>query len=415
MEVIKHLPEFFNQEHQEIRPGRKRKNPRQKSIFTPANLFLTLVKLVGGTNNTGYDTALERAFDDLGTTHKTPSRSALSQFRASVSWSFFFSVFQNLIEEWAPHRPKWRGFYVSAIDGDKLTLPHSEDILEKGYKGTPTTKNRETYYPVMYYGCAIDVISGVPIGLKFSPENDEITLGVKLIETCMNKDTVVILDRFYLSKRMLEMYKQTKENGYFIARCKKGSTFKEITQFIGSNKKATVVEIHGVKLRLIKFTPNNGSEEFVLASNLPKKVEDADIGKLYGKRWECETGNRDRTSSLKLEQFRGKSLNNVLQEVFVALFIQATSRILCSQETEQEKSFMKSKYKRSNLKAAMIKLVDKFAHIAIFNCQRNLRALIDLIHRTTQARKRYSRSYARRTRTIVGNLYDHESLIPRRE
>ena len=240
------------------------------------------MKLSQGTNNNGYETALDRYFTDKNLI--PPTRSALCQYRQTIAADFFSDLYRDAITQWKAHAPRWKGYFIQAIDGDRLSLPASEEVLKAGYLGTPAKDGKETYYPTMYYCSATDVISGVPVGFAYSKENDEISRALEILEQSSQSSVITIFDRFYMSNRLLEYYKQSDEQ-YFICRVKTGSTFAQIVKFAESNKATEAIKINGVSMRLIK-AKHDGGEEFVLATNLGTKVSDKQIIRLYAERWD---------------------------------------------------------------------------------------------------------------------------------
>jgi hypothetical protein len=208
----------------------------------------------------------------------------------------------------------------------------------------------------------------------------------------------------------MELYKNS---GYFICRCKKGSTFKEVVDFANSSESEAVVDIKGVRCRLSRYTVSDSDEEKILITNLPGSFKAKVIQDLYGYRWESETGNRDRTTSVKMEQFRGQTLNGVLQEVWMTLLLQAVSQMACAKQIKPEQYFMKNEYVKANLKAVFNKLADAFGLIIqgvieVYECTRRI------VLATRQKREHYSRSYERASKEIIGKQFKRRSTIKRR-
>ncbi len=367
----------------------------------------------GGTNNNGYHTALDKGFSDLGE-ENIPTPSALCQFRRTISSDFFKDLFKDTLSAWKSSRPKWKGLFLNAIDGDQLTLPVSESILVDGYRGFPIKDGKETYFPVMYTCWATDLITGVPTSFSYSNKNDEISRAIEILSNYDQPEkTLTVYDRFYLSTRLLDSYK--KYGGFFVARCKLQSTFSEVVKFGKSTKKEETVSINEMKCRLIKFTPDSSKEEIVLATNLPKRFKKNDIIPTYGYRWESETSNRDRTSSLKLDQFRAKDINGILQEVYSTLILQAITRIICANETNPKKDFMQKYYEKSNFKAVSIKVIDHIGSLLKNKSKSIFGQIQRLIIVSKEKRSRYSRYCDRIVRRSPGKQYDLKSTIPRRE
>ena len=342
-----------------------------------------------------------------------PTRSALCQYRQTIAAKFFSDIYHDAVTQWKAHAPRWKGYFVQAIDGDRLSLPASEEVLKAGFLGTPAKDGKETYYPTMYYCSATDVISGVLVGFAYSKENDEISRALEILEQSSQNNVITILDRFYMSNRLLEYYKENDEQ-YFICRVKTGSTFTQIVKFAESNKATDIVKINGVSMRLIKAKHDSG-EEFVLATNLGTKVSDKQIIRLYAERWDSETGNRDRTQSMKLDQFRSTKINGILQELFVSLTVECLTKAQIAVEIEPENDFMKEEYRSSNFKALANKISDSIAIILQGLTDNIAYSISKFIQRNLAKRKHFARSYERINRKIIGKLYKHESLIPRRE
>lgn len=366
-----------------------------------------MTKLVGATGDNGYFTALERAFGE-----DSASPSAFCQFRTSISYIFFQDLYQNEVKKWEiSSRAKYKGLFINAIDGDRFQLPCSEKILNEGYRGTPVKDNQETYYPTMYYCCGVDAITGVPIGFSESSENDEIARAIEIMESYeATEKTVTIFDRFYFCTRLLEAYQN---GGYFLARCKTGGTFKEITEFAASSKRDETVVIEGLKCRLTRFTVPGADEETILITNLPNSFKISEVHRLYGFRWESETNNRDRTTSMKIEQFRSKNLNSIRQEIYMSLILQATAQIACAKEIRPEQYFMKEEYIKANFKVVFTKIFDHFDLILS-----GLKKVYDLtkkiVIKTKQKRNHFSRSYERVTKQPTKNSFKRNSLVSRR-
>lgn len=369
-----------------------------------------MAKLVGTTGNNGYFTILDRSFEE-----EPPTPSGFCQFRKSISHKFFKDLFYAEIQEWQEKKqPKYEGLRVNAIDGDKLILPYSEDIIAMGYRGIPCKEGKETHYPAMYYCCATDVITGAPVGFSQSHENDEISRAIEILKSYrLPEKTLTIFDRFYFSKRLLSEYQQ-ENRGYFLARCKMGSTFKEIVEFTSSDLQEKNVTIEGVKCRLIRFTVPSSGEETILITNLPKRFKNRKIQRLYGYRWESETGNRDRTTTIKLEQMRAKNINGIQQEIWMTLLLQAVSQIACAEEVKPERYFMEPIYFRANFKAIFNRIVDKINWI-IRGVKSTFEITKNLVLRSMQKRKHYSRHYERQTKQILGKTFKRKSLVARRD
>ena len=113
-----HLPQFDFAFQAKYLIGSKASRSR---ILHPKNLFLTISELVVGTNNNGYTTAILRALSKTLKVAELPVKSALSQMRARVSFTFFRDLFDQLNEKINLKRKTWESLYVYAIDGIQLS------------------------------------------------------------------------------------------------------------------------------------------------------------------------------------------------------------------------------------------------------------------------------------------------------
>lgn len=369
---------------------------------------------MGATNNDGYTIALDQLADELPEGVTVATKSALSQFRKTISYQFFSDLYHQIITGWFSERPTWKGFYVSAIDGDDVSLPATQDVVDSGYRGTPVRGKRETYYPTAYTTFETDVLTGVPVNVCFSKDNDEIGGAIEMLRNsvCPEK-TLTIYDRFYLSTRLLDEY--TEENsGYFVCRCKSGKTFKEVAEFIDSDSLEQKTEINGINLRLVKYKCPEADSWIVIATNLPDDISREEIGGIYFRRWEAEIANKDRTYTMKIEQFRARDLNGILQEFYASLILQSLARMISARVIEEAVDPLKSEYRRPNLKAVLTRIVRTAYHLLIMASNDAFRRILQVAEKTTEKRRHFSRKYERVNRRKIGNLYSHQSVIPRR-
>lgn len=373
-----------------------------------------MIKLVTGTNKEGYDITLDQLTEEMNASQDTPSRSAFSQFRRSISYLFFEHIFQTMILGWFPDRPKWKNLYVTSIDGDSFLLPASDELLKEGFRGRPCKGNRETYYPTGYFTCATDVISGCPIDFDFSTTNNEISAALRIINRSQfTENTLTLFDRFYLSSELLTHY-QFDDAGYYLVRCKKRSTFKEIAEFVESPLEDEVVIIDGDEVRLVRYRHAGSNEDIIFATNLPRSFKKDDIGYVYSRRWESETGNRERSTTMKIEQFHARNLNGIMQEIYATVIVQAIARIVSTLETQNNEELRKEPYELPNIKSIIHSIGRNAYRLLILKCKDSFDRLLRLAKIGKEWRERYSRSYPRKLRRVIGNLYDHQSLIKRR-
>jgi len=371
-----------------------------------------MVHLVSGKNHEGYMRVLLRTWLSLRRpVADMPAKSALTQIRSRISYQFFEDAFRKQIADFEPHRPKYRGCHIYAIDGDQMTLPQSPDILRKGYRGYPCKNAKETYYPRMYVTHAVDVVCGVTKDIAYSTHNNECEAAVQMARS-FEKNSITLYDRLHLSGDLIRAHHGA--GNHLVARCRRGATFGEVVRFFRSRRKRNdVFKVTGITVRLIKIKNPKTKRFDVFATTLPKGfLRNREIRFLYVYRWEAETCFRDFTSTMKAEQWHSKSMNGILQEFFTALWLMNFAKIEIAKR-KQTSDFMKVKYTRANFKLVVDFLADNIG-LALRRFSRALEKELNfLVDRSTEKRKKLSRSKPRQLRSAPSR-YPYASLVERR-
>jgi hypothetical protein len=381
-------------------------------VFDPKNFFLSLLHLVSGTNQQGYSRALRKAWHDIGDTKTEPVKSSLSKIRARISYQFFADKFNQLTRESANYRKKFRGFYVYAVDGQESALPISESILQAGYRGRARRNQTETYYPRIYLSQAFDVLNEMTIAVTHSNKRQEHVDAVKLVQL-LERNSVVIYDRAYLSKAILDAH--LAKGSCFVFRCQRGATFKEIIEFSKSLRRQATWNYKGTVIRLIKIKSPRAKEDLILATNLTtSQMRNKEVGQLYCRRWSIETAFRDSVYQ-GLEQWHSRSENGLLQELFCHLWLMNFARLqLMVQSSNKATEWLKSStYQKSNLKLLVEIMVECVPLILGKMFDQVLRVIDKHIVRTMQRRKHFSRSYGR-VRKYSRKSFLFKNLVKRR-
>lgn len=388
--VIPHqyLPQFDFYFQEKYLIGSKASRSR---IFHPKNLFLTISELVIGTNNNGYTTAILRALSKTLKVAELPVKSALSQMRARISFTFFRDLFDQLNEKINLKRKRWEGLYVYAIDGIQLTLPRSANIIDAGYSGRKVSKYRESYMPKMFLTAACDVINGFVKDVCESPLLNEIRDAVDMVSK-FEDNSLTIYDRLYASRKLLHLHHA--RHSFFLFRLRK-SVMQEMRVIFKSKSSRLSVEIDGITVHLIKIKNARTGEWAYYASNLPLRLVKVDkINKLYRLRWEVENSFRDFTQTIRLEQWHSRSANGLRQELYTALWLYNFVKSKILTKFDPAKECMRSTYKKPNFKYIFGWMTSRL--FEIFKGVRGvLKELAELIDRSMEKRKRQSRHYKR--------------------
>lgn len=379
------LPDFFQEQHFiEATSHRSRK-------FNPQNLFRTLSELVCSTNSNGYNIAILNALSKEMSLDKLPSKSALCQYRQKISSDFFKDFFWDINERSQRLRKTWNGLYVYAIDGIQLTLPRSEDIVKAGYSGRKVSKYRESYMPKLFATMVYDVLSGTVKDIREHATLNEIADAVSMIEH-LEDNSLTIYDRLYCCRELILKHHDC--HSYFLFRLKK-NMLKEMKNIMKTKRKRITVVIDTVTVHVIKIkNPKTGEWDF-FASNLPLRlVNEKQIRRLYGLRWEIENAFRDFTQTIQIEQWHSKFINGIRQELYVALVLYNFVKLKILSKFNIAKECMKDNYQKPNFKLLFGWVVSQ-----LYKIMKRIRGVLqgfdELLYRSLERRVHYAREYER--------------------
>lgn len=309
---------------------------------------------------------------------------------------------------------RYKGYHIVGFDGDDLNLPPTEDILKQGYRGYKIDDGHETHYLKMYLVKCVDLLSNVVLDFRQDIKNDEIGLAVQML-SCLPKMTIAIYDRLYFSKRIINSHIEA--GVFFVARCKSGTTFKEVVDFFNSNKTRTFYYYTDnksntkIKINLIKFSNPRSGRPIVIATNIDiAGWTNEEIATLYTLRWDCESNNRDSTSTLKLDQWHSKFFNGVMQEIYVHLIMMNFAKINIFKEGGYKIDLKKNETNKANFKFIFKVIFDLISSALENKINHIVDEIRDEIRRTIEKRKRLSRSYPRQTKR-KGKSYDNASVV----
>ncbi len=308
----------------------------------------------------------------------------------------------------------YKGYHVVGFDGDDLNLPPTEDILKNDYQGYKIDNEHETHYLKMYLVKCIDLLSNVVLDFKQAAKNDEIGLAIEMLSD-LPRRTIALYDRLYFSSRMISAH--IKNEIFFIARCKSGSTFKEVVEFYHSSKRRSFFYYYSkesesiIKINLIKIKNPKTKESIVVATNIDvSEWTNKEITNLYTLRWDCETNNRDSTSTLKLDQWHSKFFNGIMQEIYVHLIMMNISKITIFQEGGYEIDLEKDETRKANFKFIFYVIFDLIPDIIKNKTKSVIEELKKEIKKTIEKRTRLSRSYPRQLKKRAKS-YANASLV----
>jgi hypothetical protein len=313
---------------------------------------------------------------------KNITNSAFCQSRMKLNYNAFIQLNDGIIGEFYTDNifELWKGFRLLAIDGSKIQLPFSLEVIEDfGFAGNQGL----IITPMAQTSSCFDVLNKMIINSEIDRyETDEYFLALKHIAKCNMKD-LFIYDRGYCAPWFMFYHLVKKKD--FIIRMQSNS-IKEVQDFFNSDEKDKIIEIKELanksaekvrelnlefkpfKIRLVKVILDNGEVEVLATSLINKEGYPAsEFKKLYSFRWGIETEFDHLKNHLLIEDFTGLSSLSVLQDFYANLLIANFQQILISnaeEELKEKKKDAKYEYKiNKNLSFGFMK--DRFIKIML--------------------------------------------------
>lgn len=370
---------------------------RRRRDFTPRSLLLTMIQLVGSMNKEGYDHALTKVFGF----DKAPRKGALSAFRNQISFKFFEKIFSGVVEQFDGHRPNFNGLIIYAVDGWQFRLPRTDDIVRAGYTGRAISGYRESYMPKGFITHAYEVLSETTKAFALNTSQTEHADALSFVDG-LEKNSLTLYDRAYFSKALCIAHLEA--GNFFIARCRSNANQKVSDFFDDAQKEVGSMYFNSKqgkkKIWLLKLINQNDGEPVVFATNLPRRWRNKKMfDQLYQLRWGAETSFYELSETVKIQQWHSKSFNGILQELYATLLTINLTKILSFFARGQRHINPESAtYEKPNFKLLLNNFVD-----FVVNNRPQLSNLIHrfqaLIKRSTEKRKRRSRTHPREIRS----------------
>ncbi len=312
---------------------------------------------------------------------KNITNSAFCQSRMKLNPSAFIELNDDIIEEFYTDNVfnLWKGFRLLAVDGSRIHLPLSLEIIEDfGF----AKNNHLTITPMAQVSSCFDVLNNMIINSEIDRYGtSECNLALRHLEKCKFKKDLFIYDRGYGAIWFIFYHILKKKD--FVIRMQRNS-IEEVKNFFNSDKDSEIIEITELsnksekqtnnlslefkpfKIRLVKVILDNGEVE-VLATSLldEEKYPSKEFKWLYGKRWGIETNYDHLKNHLMIEDFTGLSSLSILQDFFANMFIANMQQLFINEsqeELKEQKKDTKYEYKiNRNLSFGFMK--DRFIKI----------------------------------------------------
>jgi len=328
---------------------------RERRLTLEITLALML-NMVRPGERLGYQKVIDRFFSDTGLAFpeeeiaKPPDKAAFQRARKKVPPEILQIIFakaceyaQSLARQHA--KLTWNGFRVCAIDGTKKNLPHSEELLD--FFEAP----HHAHFPQMITGVLFDVLAKLPLNYMRAPFNTpEREMALELIRE-LGPGDLLLLDRGYPSYEMfLALIKQHID---FLIRLPKDGMFKEVRDFLARGKrdgKVTIpppqklvkenldINFQPLTLRVVVVSIPGAQEKAIFITTLldRQKYPPRALRNLYHLRWQEEEFFKSIKEHLRAEEFRGKSVQFIDQELLSTYLYYLLTRIMMLEAARQQ-------------------------------------------------------------------------------
>lgn len=328
---------------------------RERRLTLEITLAL-LLNMVRPGERLGYQKVIDRFFSDTGLAFpgqeivKPPDKAAFQRARKKIPPEVLQLIFAKACESaqsLARQQAKltWNGFRVCAIDGTKKTLPYSEELLD--FFEAP----HHAHFPQMITGVLFDVLAKLPLNYMRAPfHTPEREMALELIQE-LGPGDLLLLDRGYPSYGMfLALIQQQLD---FLIRLPKDGMFKEVRDFLARGKRDGKVTIPPPQKLLKEYPDANfppltlrvvvaalpGTGEhavFITTLRDRQKYPPRALRNLYHLRWQEEEFFKTLKEHLRAEEFRGKSVQFIDQELLSTYLYYILTRIMMLEAARQQ-------------------------------------------------------------------------------
>lgn len=299
-------------------------------------------------NEDGYDVTAQNYFEQLnactGARLVPLRRQSISEARGKLPWQSLEYLLAMADQERSSQFAgcRYLGHVVRALDGTKLTLPRSEELLK--YFEPPRSSQGLGHYPQALMVTAVNVFTGQVHAARVVDHRSSEREQVKALIGGFSPGDLSLLDRG-LGGDEVYLEFERHEQFYLNRVCASGRNMAGyIRQFVQSRKKDALVhhrvrdaetgEWREIFIRLVRGPKvrGRGNKRIVFATNLvdSQRYSRRSLLKLYRERWTVETLYGRLKNLLKIERFHARNLNGVLQEVFAHLLVLSLTALIAT-------------------------------------------------------------------------------------
>lgn len=255
------------------------------------------------------------------------TQSAFTQARKKLKFEAFVELNDRAVTEFYDGAPieRWHERRLLAVDGTTLRLPNTPEIRR-------TFDAPEGEVPLGRLSELYDVCNDIVIGAEFSSLEIGEGFHAELLLSRASQGDIVLYDRGYPSFYLLSLH-----NKVGIDYCMRTPVgrFKVVSEFVVSDALDQWVEIkpshaakkdclrnelpiEPIRVRLIRVDLPDGEVE-VLMTSLGDEIPATEFSALYFQRWGIEEGYKHQKCRAELENFSGKTVHSVYQDIYAKL------------------------------------------------------------------------------------------------
>lgn len=346
------------------------------------------------------------------------TKGALTQARAKLNpWAFkrLTQIAVDIFYEEAEYYT-WKDLRVLAVDGSRLRLPNSPDIVaEFGEHGFGP--NADSLASLATCSILFDVLNNVVIDSCIGPYEQSETQ--QLLEghiQFVQKGDVLMADRGYPSYRvMLEVLAR---GAHFCFRMQ-NDWWNAVRDFNASGEKqriekwpisarvkkelSTPTDQDFITVRLIKIELENGEIEILCTSLLDEqKYEYEQFEALYHRRWGVEEEFKLLKARVEVEAFSGKTAKSVKQDFHAKMYMMTLYAVLCfpvmdkvKKEYDKEKTGNKHSQQINHTHALSV-VKDNLVNFFLKNIYYKVLNILDFLVELTREIIRPGRNFERK-------------------
>jgi hypothetical protein len=302
------------------------------------------------------------------------TKSAYSQARQKLRYTAFVELDNSLTTSYYSLGgiKTWHDYRLLSVDGSKVILPDSKEVLDYfgGQKIPKTQHHEEDILPQGNLTVCYDVLNELSLNAILETNKSYEVELAKTHQGVYQEGDLVLYDRHYASYEFIAWLSQQK--GDFIIRCP-SSTFREGNRMFKGGPWTRTITLQApggtikslkqdelpreVTVRFVRVILSTGEIEVLVTSVMNEHLKEDDFREVYGLRWGIETYFSRIKERLNLENFSGKSVESVFQDLYSTILISNLETVITEDTNEEFSQKKNGKYFKKVNKAVSYNLI----------------------------------------------------------